>query len=238
MADGTRLVLEVKAIDVTFTDHAICRFTLRAPWPPGGARRELAVNDETFVDKPGIINLTLDRKADSHLKLIDVDDPPIRVRTLPLSRLSRGRGATGLGRRDLPRYIAPSVTRRRQSQFRTHRQRGFPRCLIADLARQVCRSSVDIRSWRAAPRCVLFEPHAFTPATARRWSRPISSASGTVKRGHTRSPDDRIPARSSPWRRPVGRAAITSQDHAGPQFIAGLLVIESDFGCCSGVGRR
>jgi nickel/cobalt transporter (NicO) family protein len=87
-ANGTRLVAEVKAIDVTYTDHAVCRFTLRALWPPGDVRRELTVNDETFADRPGVINLTLNSKAEARLKLIDVEDPPLRVRTQPLSKLS------------------------------------------------------------------------------------------------------------------------------------------------------
>lgn len=87
-ADGARLALEVKAIDVTFTDHATCRFTLSAPWPAGGPRRELSVHDETFADRPGIINLTLDRKADARLTTLDLEDPPLRVRTQPLSNLT------------------------------------------------------------------------------------------------------------------------------------------------------
>jgi ABC-type nickel/cobalt efflux system permease component RcnA len=46
------------------------------------------VHDETFADRPGIINLTLDRKADAQLKTIELEDPPLRVRTQPLSNLT------------------------------------------------------------------------------------------------------------------------------------------------------
>src|SRR5262245_43254484 len=33
--DGARLSLSVQSIDVTYTDHAACRFKLRSSWPPG-----------------------------------------------------------------------------------------------------------------------------------------------------------------------------------------------------------
>ena len=109
--DGTRLKFAVKSIDVTFTDHAVCRFTLEAAWPPGGTRRALSVHDETFADKPGVVNLTIDRKGNARLQLIDVDDPPPRVRNKPLSQLSADDAA--LARRasatiELPAPIAPS----------------------------------------------------------------------------------------------------------------------------------
>ncbi len=61
---------------------------LRAAWPPGGAQRVLAVTDDTFADKPGIVNLTLDRKGNSQVELRDIDEPPIKVRTKPLSQLT------------------------------------------------------------------------------------------------------------------------------------------------------
>jgi nickel/cobalt exporter len=83
-----RLPLAVKNIDVTFTDHAVCRFVLHAAWPAGGKRRVLAVNDGTFADRPGIVNLTLDRTGTARLVVLDLDDPPPRVRNKPLSQLS------------------------------------------------------------------------------------------------------------------------------------------------------
>lgn len=86
--DGKFVAWTVPSIDVTFTDHAICRFTLRAAWPPGAKRRALTVDDGTFEDKPGILNLTLDRKGGTKLELLDVDDPPVRVRNRPLSQLT------------------------------------------------------------------------------------------------------------------------------------------------------
>ena len=86
--DGKTLEWTVTSIDVTFTDHAICRFTLRGTWPPGGKRRALKVEDGTFVDKPGILNLTLDRKGGAKLELLDVDDPPSKVRNRPLAQLT------------------------------------------------------------------------------------------------------------------------------------------------------
>ena len=88
LVDGIRLPLQVQNIDVTFTDHAVCRFTLHAAWPPGGVQRVVAVNDETFGDRPGIVNLTLDRRGTARLQLLDVDDPPPRVRNKPLAQLS------------------------------------------------------------------------------------------------------------------------------------------------------
>ena len=111
--DGLRLAWEVKTIDVTFTDHAICRFVLRCAWPPGERHRVVAVNDETFADKPGVVNLTLDRKGGAKLELLDIDEPPPRVRNKPLSQLTAeeaalARKATVTVR--LPAPIAPSVT--------------------------------------------------------------------------------------------------------------------------------
>ena len=111
--DGRPLPLQVTAIDVTFTDHAECRYTLRAAWPSGGRERVLVVADGTFADKPGVVNLTLDRKGNARVELTDVDEPPIKVRTKPLSQLSPEEAA--LARRAsglvvLPTAIAPSTT--------------------------------------------------------------------------------------------------------------------------------
>src|SRR5262249_37918747 len=55
--DGNPLPLHVTGIDVTFGDHAVCRYTLRGQWPPGLRNRRLAVADDTFADKPGVVNL-------------------------------------------------------------------------------------------------------------------------------------------------------------------------------------
>jgi nickel/cobalt transporter (NicO) family protein len=110
--DGAVVALRITTPpDVTFTDHAVCRFTLHAAWPPGGTRRVVAVNDETFADKPGMVNLTIDRKGDAQLQLLDVDDPPPRVRNKPLFQLTAEEAA--LARRAtatvlLPAPIAPA----------------------------------------------------------------------------------------------------------------------------------
>lgn len=86
--DGEPLLPHVTAIDVTFTDHAVCRFTLHAAWPPGGVQRSLAVEDGAFPDEAGVLNLTLDRKGSGRrVELLDLDDPPVRVRTVPLGNL-------------------------------------------------------------------------------------------------------------------------------------------------------
>lgn len=87
--DGKRVPLKVTAVDVTMTEHASCRFTLRAAWPSSGRDRALAVDDATFPDEPGVLNLTLDRKAGPG-NAIDLDvteEPPARVRGVPLSQL-------------------------------------------------------------------------------------------------------------------------------------------------------
>jgi ABC-type nickel/cobalt efflux system permease component RcnA len=75
--DGKPLPLRVAAIDVTFADHAVCRFTLEAEWPPGGRERSLAVQDDTFTGHDGVINLTIDRKGGTGngVELLDIDEP-------------------------------------------------------------------------------------------------------------------------------------------------------------------
>jgi ABC-type nickel/cobalt efflux system permease component RcnA len=80
--DGQPLPLRVTGIDVSIGEHATCRFTLAAPWPPGGRDRKLTVTDETFPDKTGVINLTVAARGSGRpVELLDVDDPPIRIRT-------------------------------------------------------------------------------------------------------------------------------------------------------------
>ncbi|MFO0822991.1 MAG: cytochrome c biogenesis protein CcdA [Gemmataceae bacterium] len=110
--DGEVLTLKVSAIDVTTSDHAVCRFTLVAPWPSGGRERTLTVDDATFTDQPGVVNLTVDRKGNREdtLELLDVDEPPIGVRTQHSAKLtpaqfvlSRKASATVL----LPFAVAP-----------------------------------------------------------------------------------------------------------------------------------
>lgn len=88
--DGELLPLKVTALDVTTSDHAVCRFTLFVPWPPGGRERMLSVDDATFSEFPGVLNLTLDRKGDMDdpLELTDVDEPPIGVRTQHSEKLT------------------------------------------------------------------------------------------------------------------------------------------------------
>ena len=86
--DGAPLPLSITNIDVTYTDHAVCRYTLRAAWPPGGRERKLTVTDGTFADRPGVLNLTLDRRGGAKLELVDIEEPPIKVRTRPLAQLT------------------------------------------------------------------------------------------------------------------------------------------------------
>jgi ABC-type nickel/cobalt efflux system permease component RcnA len=87
---GKTLPLSVEAIDITITDHAICRYTLLTAWPEGGPEITVTIQDQTFAEQPGILNLTVDRKGgtDRSLQLVDVDEPPIRVRTQHSAKLS------------------------------------------------------------------------------------------------------------------------------------------------------
>ncbi len=87
---GEPLRLKVTAIDVTTSEHAGCRFTLRAAWPPGGRERSMSVDDGTFLEQSGVVSLTLDRKGGGGkaVELIDVDEPPIGVRTQHSAKLS------------------------------------------------------------------------------------------------------------------------------------------------------
>jgi nickel/cobalt exporter len=88
--DGQPLPLRVTAIDVKMTDHAVCRFTLKSEWPPGNRERTLSIRDNTFQDLPGVLNLTLDLKgsAGNQVELSDLDEPPAKVRTQPLAKLT------------------------------------------------------------------------------------------------------------------------------------------------------
>ncbi|MBY0512618.1 MAG: hypothetical protein K2P78_01750 [Gemmataceae bacterium] len=87
-ADGTPLAWHVDRIAVDIQDHPVFRFTLRAPWPPGGRKRTLSVRDETFAGKPGIIALTL-AAADpgNGVNLVDVVEPPPKYRLKPVNEL-------------------------------------------------------------------------------------------------------------------------------------------------------
>lgn len=89
-SDGQRVSLQVTAIDIKMTDHAVCRFTLRGAWPPGNHERTLTVLDETFPNEPGVLNLTLDVKGRSGngVEVIDSEEPPARIRTRLLSLLT------------------------------------------------------------------------------------------------------------------------------------------------------
>ncbi len=88
--DGRPLRFAVSGIDVTVSEHAGCRITLRAPWPPGGGEHALAVDDTTFPDQPGVVNLTVDRKGSGggQFELLDADEPPIGVRTQHSAKLT------------------------------------------------------------------------------------------------------------------------------------------------------
>jgi nickel/cobalt exporter len=90
-SDGTPIALKVTASYVEITDHAICRFILSCAWPPGGKERLLTIVDGTFSDHPGVLNLTLDMKGGSgkQVEVRDLVEPPARVRTRPLTQLTR-----------------------------------------------------------------------------------------------------------------------------------------------------
>lgn len=107
--DGQPVRLAVAGVDVTMRDHASCRITLRAPWPPGGGDHTVGVDDATFLDQPGVVNLTLDRKGTGGgpFELLDADEPPIGVRTQHSSKLTpeqaaQARKATAVVRLPVP----------------------------------------------------------------------------------------------------------------------------------------
>lgn len=58
-ADGQPLTFRVESIDVEFAEHPRFTFVFRADWPPGGVRRALAFEDESFEGKPGVLALTV-----------------------------------------------------------------------------------------------------------------------------------------------------------------------------------
>jgi nickel/cobalt transporter (NicO) family protein len=107
--DGKPMPLTVTAIDVTFADHAECRFTLRALWPPGGRERTLSVEDDTFTNHPGALTLTLDVRGGigKRVELNDVDDPPERLRGKQLELLSASDAA--LARRASAAVLLPEA---------------------------------------------------------------------------------------------------------------------------------
>lgn len=113
--DGTPVALKPTAIDVKMSDHAVCRFTLHGTWPPGGEQRTITVLDETFLDKPGLLNLTLDLKgaAGKQVEIIDLEEPPLKLRTRVLELMTPEDAA--IARRasaviKLPAAIAPQST--------------------------------------------------------------------------------------------------------------------------------
>jgi ABC-type nickel/cobalt efflux system permease component RcnA len=79
-ADGAPLAFRVEKLEVDVVEHPRFRFTLRADWPPGGPKRAFALEDETFDDTAGALNLTLDRGG----LAFDVrEEPPAALRTRP-----------------------------------------------------------------------------------------------------------------------------------------------------------
>jgi ABC-type nickel/cobalt efflux system permease component RcnA len=105
--DGQPLALQVVEIDSTFTDHAICRFKLRAAWPAGGKKRTVKVHDGTFDDKHGVLALTIDRVGAATLEVGEVEEPTPRMRTIPLAMLSPEDAA--LARRAAAEIVLPAA---------------------------------------------------------------------------------------------------------------------------------
>jgi len=84
-ADGRPLDFRVTAVEVEAGEHPRFRFEFRADWPPGGATRAFAFEDESFDGKPGVHALTLAEAGDrtNGVALADVIEPDPKWRTKP-----------------------------------------------------------------------------------------------------------------------------------------------------------
>lgn len=86
--DGQPLMLELVHWDVTLSDHPTCRYLLRGRWPKGGRQRLVEIEDRTFDDYPGLVNLTVaTRGAERDLEILDLEEPPLRLRSRPIEQL-------------------------------------------------------------------------------------------------------------------------------------------------------
>jgi ABC-type nickel/cobalt efflux system permease component RcnA len=87
--DGQPLELELIHWDVTLSDHPTCRYLLRSRWPNGGRQRLVEIEDRTFDEYPGLVHLTVAaRGAERELEILDLEEPPLRVRSRPIEQLS------------------------------------------------------------------------------------------------------------------------------------------------------
>jgi ABC-type nickel/cobalt efflux system permease component RcnA len=94
-ADDKPLAFRVEKVNVTLSDHVRFDYVLRADWPAGPKRRSLSFEDDNFAEKPGVVNLTLDRDtAAKGLELIDVEEPSAALRNRPAEDLKPAERAT------------------------------------------------------------------------------------------------------------------------------------------------
>jgi ABC-type nickel/cobalt efflux system permease component RcnA len=87
--DGQPLALELIHWDVTLSDHPTYRYLLRGRWPNGGRQRLVEIEDRTFDEYPGLVHLTVAaRGAERELEILDLEEPPLRLRSRPIEQLS------------------------------------------------------------------------------------------------------------------------------------------------------
>jgi nickel/cobalt exporter len=247
--DGTPVSFKVAAIDVKFGDHAVCRFTLRGAWPPGSRERKLTVVDNTFLDKPGLLNLTLDLKggAEKQVEIIDLEDPPEKIRTrhsekltpeeaaiarrasadirLPAAIVGSATNPSSIGERSVQEPTTEPVIRAETTQapdlFTDLAQRGLPALFDSTLGSGVLLLAAFI--FGAA--------HAFTPGHGKTLvAAYLIGERGTVRHAillasvttitHTGSV---IAVAAILWS--VYGNNVPGRTQGGLQFIAGLLVV-------------
>ena len=107
-ADGQPLTFRVESIDVEFAEHPRFTFVFRADWPPGGVRRTLTFEDESFDGKPGVLALTV--TAGDGVTLADLVEPDPAWREKPAIDLTPEQAA-GLRKASavvvLPQTVGP-----------------------------------------------------------------------------------------------------------------------------------
>lgn len=87
--DGQLLAIELTHQELTLSDHPTCRYWLQGKWPPGGQQRVVQVEDRTFGNYPGVVHLTIDtRGVEGSLEIVDLEEPPLRLRTRPIELMS------------------------------------------------------------------------------------------------------------------------------------------------------
>jgi ABC-type nickel/cobalt efflux system permease component RcnA len=89
LVDGQPLKLELIHWEVTLSDHPSCRYLLRGRWPEGKRERLVQIEDRTFEDYPGVVHLTVaTRGGERDLEILDLEEPPLRLRSRPIEQLS------------------------------------------------------------------------------------------------------------------------------------------------------